>query len=63
MMSALGGGGGSPRSLQKEENQLISVRDKGPKILKNVDVICACPLKPLCRSARQQRVMRALEEM
>ena len=29
MMSALDGGGGSPKSRQKEQNQLIYVRDKG----------------------------------
>ena len=37
MTSALGGGGGSPKSRQKEEKQLISVCDKegrGGKIQK-----------------------------
>ena len=51
MTSALGGGGGSQKSRQKEQNQLISAHDKGIKKSKNVsDVINGSPLVLLvCR--------------
>ena len=48
MTSAVGGGGGSPKSRQNEQNQLIYVCDKGEEGVKKfenfVDVVYGCPL-------------------
>ena len=49
MTSAVGGGleeWGSPKSRQKEQNQLISVHDKGGEVNKSenfADIINGCP--------------------
>ena len=46
MMSAVGGGRGSPKSRQEEHNQLICDSDKGGRGQKSenfADVICGSP--------------------
>ena len=58
--SGWGGGGGSPKSRQKEQNQLISVCDKGEGVQKYdsfADVIYGSPL--VCRRHRNEP-MRSL---
>ena len=49
MMSVVGGGGGSPKSRQKDQNQLICDSDKGGEGVKKsknfADVIYGSPLR------------------
>ena len=55
MTSAVGGGMGSPKSRRKEQNQLISVHDKGgegQKIRKFGYIIYGSPLTEVGGSVR-----------
>ena len=51
MTSALEGGGGSPKSSQKEQNMLISVPDRGRGIFE--DDIYGSPFRGSIRSGKR----------
>ena len=61
MTSALGVGRGAPKSRQKEQNQLISERDKGVEGVKNfADVLYGSPYfrgKTLLRVSAQHNYL------